>query len=220
MFILKRQDVEITSFQHPSKEQKIPILVYQGQTFRLLSMFGAAQEEEARALWRDLTDNRGKACVLLEEPDRFSVWGKIRLDLSKVGSVAAPTNVSSAFVQACILIVQAIYEDLEDLMGSKQAKSFQTEIAILGNQHKIPQMASEQAVDMLLKLDPFASSLPAWQERHLNLLLKEIHQISQKYFGKSNFSDRALEALDDLPPYDRDTFLKWLQQSPNAKLWT
>ena len=80
MFILKRQDVEIGSFQHPSKEQKIPILSYQGQTFRLLSVFNAAQEEEARTLWRELTDNRGKACVLLEEPERFSVWGKIQLD--------------------------------------------------------------------------------------------------------------------------------------------
>ena len=49
MFILKRQDVEIGNFKHPSKEQKIPILSYQGQTFRLLSVFNAAQEEDARS---------------------------------------------------------------------------------------------------------------------------------------------------------------------------
>jgi hypothetical protein len=80
MFILKRQDVEITTIQHPKTDQQIPILSYQGQTFRLLNVFSAAQEDDARSLWRDLTDNRGKACVLLEEPERFSIWGKVRLE--------------------------------------------------------------------------------------------------------------------------------------------
>ena len=61
MFILKRQDVDIRTVQHPKKDQQIPILSYQGQTFRLLSVFSAAQEEDARALWRDLTDNRGQS---------------------------------------------------------------------------------------------------------------------------------------------------------------
>ncbi|MEO1590827.1 MAG: Npun_F0813 family protein, partial [Cyanobacteria bacterium J06632_22] len=146
MFILKRQDVEISSFQHPSKEQKIPILSYQGQTFRLLSVFSAAQEEEARALWRELTDNRGKACVLLEEPDRFSVWGKIKLDMSKTSPVAAPTGTPPAFVQASVLILQALYEDVEDLMGSKQAKRFEADFTNLGSEWKLPQAGSPQAV--------------------------------------------------------------------------
>jgi hypothetical protein len=48
MFILKRQDVEISSIQHPKREQQIPILTYQGQTFRLISVFSANQAEEAK----------------------------------------------------------------------------------------------------------------------------------------------------------------------------
>ena len=65
MFILKRQDVEIVNVQNPqNKDQQIPILQYQGQSFRLLNMFGD-NRNEALALWRDLTDNKGKACVLL-----------------------------------------------------------------------------------------------------------------------------------------------------------
>ncbi len=55
MFILKRQDVEISSIQHPKRDQPMPVLHYQGQTFRLISVFKASQEEEARALWRELT---------------------------------------------------------------------------------------------------------------------------------------------------------------------
>lgn len=220
MFILKRQDVEVTSFKHPSKEQKIPILVYQDQTFRLLSVFTAAQEEDARALWRDLTDNRGKACVLLEEPDRFSVWGKIRLDISQTSPMStAPTNIPAAFVQACILLLQAIYEDIEDLLGARQAKSFEADFTAMSQQFKIPQATSSQSAHVLLTMDPFSGQLPAWQEIHLNLILKELHRIAKNYFGKSNFSKRALESLEDLTTNERAAFVQWLKKSPNSNLW-
>ncbi|EKV01900.1 hypothetical protein Lepto7375DRAFT_4094 [Leptolyngbya sp. PCC 7375] len=223
MFILKRQDVEIGSFQHPSKEQKIPILSYQGQTFRLLSVFNAAQEEEARILWRDLTDNRGKACVLLEEPERFSVWGKIQLEQVSGESAAAETTtangVSALFVKAGVLIIQAMYEDIEDLMGGKQAKRFAGDLADIGQQMRLPQMTSAELVAGLLKLDPFSASLPPWQTNHLNTIFKELHRIGRNYFGRSNFTERALEALDDLSPTERDAFLTWLKQLSSGQLW-
>lgn len=223
MFILKRQDVEIGSFQHPSKEQKIPILSYQGQTFRLLSVFNAAQEEEARTLWRDLTDNRGKACVLLEEPERFSVWGKIQIEHSsaeKNASRASANGVSTVFVRAGVLIIQAMYEDIEDLMGGKQAKRFEGDLAEIGKQMRLPQMTSEELVTGLLKLDPFsATTLPPWQTNHLNTIFKELHRIGRNYFGRSNFTERALEALDDLSPTERDAFLTWLKELSSGQLW-
>lgn len=222
MFILKRQDVEIGSFQHPSKEQKIPILSYQGQTFRLLSVFNAAQEEDARSLWRELTDNRGKACVLLEEPERFSVWGKIQLEqISSEDTASKDTaaGVSNVFVKAGVLIIQAMYEDIEDLMGTKQAKRFEGDLATLGQQLRLPQMSSEESVTSLLKLDPLSASLPPWQTNHLNGIFKELHRIGRNYFGRSNFTERALEALDDLPSTERDTFLTWLKQLSSGQLW-
>ncbi|MBX2863736.1 MAG: hypothetical protein KTR27_09280 [Leptolyngbyaceae cyanobacterium MAG.088] len=223
MFILKRQDVEIGSFQHPSKEQKIPILSYQGQTFRLLSVFNAAQEEEARTLWRDLTDNRGKACVLLEEPERFSVWGKIQLERSS-GETPPPTaatanGVSNVFVKAGLLIIQAMYEDIDDLMGGKQAKRFEGDLTEIGKQMRLPQMTSEDLVIGLLRMDPFSAALPPWQTNHLNTIFTELHRIGRNYFGRSNFTDRALEALDDLSPPERDAFLKWLKQLSSGQLW-
>ncbi|NEP61357.1 MAG: hypothetical protein F6K31_31115 [Symploca sp. SIO2G7] len=225
MFILKRQDVEIGNFQHPSKEQKIPILSYQGQTFRLLSVFNAAQEEEARTLWRDLTDNRGKACVLLEEPERFSVWGKIQLDRlqleqpSEETSAATANGVSAVFVKAGVLIIQAMYEDVADLMGGKQAKRFEGDLVAVGAQMRLPQMGSAELVMGLLKLDPFSASLPPWQTSHLNTIFKELHRIGRSYFGRSNFTERALEALDELSPTERDAFLTWLKQLSSGQLW-
>ena len=224
MFILKRQDVEIKNFQHPTKDQKIPILSYQGQTFRLLSVFSAAQEEEARAQWRDLADNRGKACVLLEEPDRYSVWGKVRLDQIGLTEQGHPpgeeTSAAQPFIQACLLLLQALYIDVEDLLGSKQATLFEKDISEVFTQGNFPQTDSPKAVNALLTVDPLAiAQVPPWQEDHLNTLLQELHRIGKNYFGNANFAERALEALEDMPSNERNLFETWLGHSPIGKLW-
>jgi hypothetical protein len=222
MFILKRQDVEISSIQHPKRDQKIPILTYQGLTFRLISVFHANQEEEARALWRDLTDNQGKACVLLEEPDRYSIWGKVRLDqLAQEVHEGGGTDPSSPmFTQACLLLLQAMYIDIEDLMGTKQANTFQKDVTEVFRQGHFPQTESLEAVKQLLTVDPLNSlQTPAWQENHLTFLLQELHRLGKAYFGKSPFVDRTLEALQDLPSVERTRFTTWLSRSSVGSLW-
>ncbi|NJL86764.1 MAG: hypothetical protein HC886_13580 [Leptolyngbyaceae cyanobacterium SM1_1_3] len=223
MFILKRQDVDIKNVQHPTKDQKIPILSYQDQTFRLLSVFSAAQEEDARALWRELTDNRGKACVLLEEPERFSVWGKVRieqLDAAEGSEAIHGSAAPSAYIQACLLLLQALYIDVEDLLGDKQAALFEKDITNVFTQWHFPQADSAKSVKALLTVDPLAmAQMPAWQENHLNTLLQELHRVSKGYFGNANFTERAMEALEDLPTNQQQQFMAWLRQSPMGKLW-
>lgn len=222
MFILKRQDVEITTIQHPKKDQQIPILHYQGQTFRLLSVFSAAQEEDARAVWRDLTDNRGKACVLLEEPERYSVWGKVRLDQGgEEGSDGTDGDEATpSIVQACLLLLQAVYIDIEDLLGARQVSVFQKEITAVFQQWRFPQADSPDAVNHLLTADPLALlQVPPWQEHHLNTLLQELYRLAKQHFGNANFTERVMDALQDLSTKDRSQFLLWLKQSPTGKLW-
>jgi hypothetical protein len=220
MFILKRQDVEISSIQHPKRDQQILILHYQGQTFRLISVFSASQEEEAKAFWRDLTDNRGKACVLLEEPERYSVWGKVRIDQLASEGAGASDATASFFTQAGLLLLQALYIDIEDLLGSRQAGLFQKDIAEVLRQWRFPQAESPEAINYLLTMDPLtALQLPHWQEHHLNTLMQELHRLGKAYFGNASFEDRALEALQDMSAGDRDQFLQWLEQSPVGKLW-
>ncbi|TVQ07066.1 MAG: hypothetical protein EA368_15500 [Leptolyngbya sp. DLM2.Bin27] len=222
MFILKRQDVDIKTMHHPQRDQQIPVLSYQGQTFRLLSVFNAAQEEDARALWRDLTDNRGKACVLLEEPERFSIWGKIRLDQvdSDTGGDTGPTPAEAILIKGCLLMLQALYMDVEDLLGGKQARQFQEDIAQMFATWKFPQTTAPDAVNNLLMLDPQAMpQMPLWQLHHLHRLLEEMHRIGKDYFGNANFAERALEAVEDLSPTEQSQFRRWLQQSPAGKIW-
>jgi len=222
MFILKRQDVDISSIQHPKRDQQIPILTYQGQTFRLISVFSAAQEEDAKAFWRDLTDNQGKACVLLEEPERYSVWGKIRLEqfANEAEALAHDTNTNPALVKGCMLMLQAVYIDVEDLLGTRQAGLFQKDISDVFKQWRFPQADTPDAVKYVLTMDPLSAvQLPAWQEHHLNTLLQELHRIGKSYFGNTSFVPRAVDTLQDLASGEKAQFQHWLNQSPLGKLW-
>jgi len=218
MFILKRQDVEISSIQHPGRDQQIPILHYQGQTFRLISVFGAKQAEEAKVFWRDLTDNRGKVCVLLEEPDRYSVWGKIRLD--QLGTEVGPDSKVVPYTQACLLLLQTVYIDIEDMLGARQAGLFQKEIAKIMQQWHFPQADSQTAVNQLLTIDPLTTlQVPSWEEHHLITLLQELYRIGKEYFGNTNFAEGVSDILQDMPASEQTQFLEWLQSSPLGKLW-
>ncbi|MCD8486124.1 MAG: hypothetical protein LRZ84_05105 [Desertifilum sp.] len=220
MFILKRQDVEISSVQHPKRDQQIPILNYQGQTFRLINVFSAAQADEAKAYWRDLTDNRGKACVLLEEPDRYSVWGKVRLD-QLANEEAGTTEAKPAlYTQACLLLLQAVYIDIEDLLGNRQASAFEKDLAGALAQWSFPQAGSAKAIKDMLTLDPL-DGLPIqpWQEHHLINFLQELHRLGKDYFGNDSFTARAIEVLDDLSDGDRVEFTAWINKSPLGQLW-
>lgn|GEM_PF-132906 len=219
MFILKRQDVEISSVQHPKRDQQVPILTYQGQTFRLISMFNAAQEEDAKAFWRDLTDNQGKACVLLEEPDRYSVWGKIRLE-QFASEADHEASLNPAYVKGALLMLQAVFIDIEDLLGNRQAGLFQKDISEVFKQWRFPQADTPDAVKYLITVDPLnAASLPAWQEHHLHTLLQELHRIGKSYFGNTSFAQRSIDALQDLSSSERSQVSTWLNQSPLGNLW-
>ncbi|MBW4423819.1 MAG: hypothetical protein KME50_04980 [Nostoc desertorum CM1-VF14] len=218
MFILKRQDVEISSIQHPKKDQQVPILSYQGQTFRLISVFKASQEEEARALWRELTDNRGKACVLLEEPERFSVWGKIRLE--QLGNDTGSHGKTGILIQASILLLQGVSIDIEEFLGTRQAALFEKDIAEVFKQKQFPQTSSLEAVKYLVSTNPLPTAkIPDWQENHVVILLQELHRLGKSYFGNANFTKQVIYKLEDMPEAERALFLTWLNQSPLGKLW-
>jgi len=218
MFILKRQDVEISSIQHPKRDQQVPILNYQGQTFRLISVFKASQEEEARALWRELTDNRGKACVLLEEPDRFSVWGKVRLD--QIDNDTGSHSQREIYVLGTLLLLQAVYLDIEELLGTRQAALFEKDIAEVLQSQQFPETSSLEAVKYLVTTNPLdLAKLPPWQENHLISLLERVHKLGKTYFGNTNFAHQVSDTLQDVPEAERSLFISWLNQSSLSKLW-
>ena len=218
MFILKRQDVEISSIVHPKRDQQIPVLHYQGQTFRLISLFKASQEEEARALWRELTDNRGKACVLLEEEDRFSVWGKIRLE--QFESEASNQGNNKILTVASILLLQAVYMDIEELLGAKQASSFKKEISNILNQWQFPAASSPNAIDYLLNINPTEPiEIPFWQEDYVTVFLEDLHRLGKEFFGSSDFAHQVMDTLHDMSVPERTVFINWLKDSSLSKLW-
>lgn len=210
MFLLTPEDIEITSVQHPKRNKKVPILSYDDKTFRLLRVFSADQHAEAHASWRELTENEGKLCVLLEEPFRYSIWQKVQIDLGLLQPIAP-----IAYAKACVVMIQSLYGDAEQLLGSKQAKTFG--MAIEAN--VAGQMTAAGGLGGVLRLDPLADVMPQWEEDDLSALLLELHRLGTKFFGRSKFVGRTLAALDDLAPNDKAVFLNWLKISLLGNLW-
>lgn len=222
MLILKRQDVEISSIQHPRREQKIPILKYQDQSFRLISVFAQDQAEEAKNFWRELTDNQGKFCVLLEEPNRHSVWGRIRLDQIGIKEADLENDLNiTPLAQAGLLLLQTVYIDVEDLLGNRQAKQFQKDIGQVLSEWKFPEVEKPEAIGrLLLQVDPLdLSQIPPWEEHHVITLLQELYRLGKDYFGNTTFAGEVEDILQDQPIQERKQFLSWLQQSPLGQQW-
>ncbi len=219
MFILKRQDVEISTIQHPNKEDRqVPILYYQGQTFRLITVFKVSEEEEAKTFWKSLTDNRGKACVLLEEPERFSIWGKVKLE--QISSDTGSHSKTDVLTLGVITLLQAVYLDIEDLLGNRQAGLFAKDITGVLQQKQFPDISAADAVKSFLTTDlSKMSKMPAWQETHVIILLEELHRLGKTYFGDINFAHQLGERLQDMPEEEQELFISWLQKSPLNKLW-
>ncbi|KPQ36197.1 MAG: hypothetical protein HLUCCA11_06610 [Phormidesmis priestleyi Ana] len=210
MFLLTPNEVEIIRIQHPTKDKKVPILSYDDKTFRLLSVFSAQQESEAHAAWRELTENEGKMCVLLEERSRYSVWRQVRLDKEMLQPIAPAT-----YIKACVLMLQAMCSDVEQLLGSRQANSFGAAIEA----NALRQIEAAGGIAHILRLDPLTDILPSWEEDDLSALLLEMHRLGAKFFGRSQFVSRTLAALDDLNPNDKTMFLHWLGLSLLSNLW-
>lgn len=190
-----------------------------GQHFCLLAKFSLGQEEEAKEFWRDLTDNRGKACVLLEERDGYSVWGKVRtreMLAEELGAEASPERI---LTQASILLLQWVYFEIEDELGTRLAGNFVKDISQVFEKELFPQAESSDATKQLLNIDPLSERLPPWQEHHIDSLLKELYRLGQKYFGNTEFVGATLEVLEDMPAAERDRVFNWLEQSDAGKLW-
>ena len=154
----------------------------------------------------------------MEEPERYSVWGKIRLD--QLTSDVPGDAKTIALTQACLLLLQGVYIDIEDLLGGRQAGLFGKNLAEILQQWRFPQADSPQAVKNLLTIDPLsANQLPPWEEHHIITLLQELYRLGKQYFGNASFVSRAMDTLEDLPAADQAQFTEWLNQSPLGKLW-
>ncbi|MBE9247718.1 hypothetical protein IQ226_00530 [Dolichospermum sp. LEGE 00240] len=219
MFILKRQDVEISTVQHPNKEDRqVPILYYQGQTFRLITVFKSSEEDEAKTFWKSLTDNRGKACILLEEPERYSIWGKVRLD--QISSDTGSHSKADILTLSVLTLLQAVYLDIEDLLGNRQASLFAKDITGVLQQKQFPDISSADTVKSFLTEDlSQMSKIPTWQETHVIILLEELHKLGKTYFGDTNFAHQLDDRLQDMSVEEQELFISWVQKSPLNKLW-
>ncbi|MGD1850511.1 MAG: hypothetical protein ACFCBU_07835 [Cyanophyceae cyanobacterium] len=80
----------LSRMRHPDTQQKMAILTYQSHHFGLVRKFERGDRQDALDFCKDLAENKRKLCVLLEENNRYSVWGKLKRLERQTDSVAPP----------------------------------------------------------------------------------------------------------------------------------
>jgi len=154
--------------------------------------------------------------VLLQEAHRHSIWGRFKIDQLATES----ESVAAAHIQACLIITQVVFFDIEELLGGRQAKLFQKEITKSLQGRQIPQIESEKEMDKLLNVDPLGNfTPPKWSDQHLIAILQETYRLGKDFLGNTNFASELDEILQDMPAEDQQSFLKWLKSSTLGKQW-
>ena len=221
---IRKPDVQITSAWDSTRNKRSPILHHQDQIYRLLNVFPKSQAKEVSFIWWNLTDNLGKACLLLKGPKSHSIWEKVRPD-ELIDDTSFPWNAADAaspiFVRATLLLLQAVYAEIDYFFGARHAEMLEKEVTKLFQQGHFPQADSRDIVRQLLKVDPLiASHLVSWQTQHLGTLLQKVYDFALEFFSNDTFTARAFSALEELPPKERAEFIAWLaEQFPVDKTW-
>lgn len=211
ILVLKRQDVEISRVQNPDDGRLLMILRYQGQAFRLMSQFSAGQKDRAKMLCEGLVESRGQRCVLLEQGSRCSVWLETISEQRSeqvTATVSAATTSVLSLTQICLLIIQTIADDIEDLMGASQKRAFQEDMTKVFKECLLPGANTPETINYLLTIDPLATTnLPIWEQKNLEKLFPRLARVGKKYFGNTTFVERAIDAFKELPIYSNPQFM-------------
>jgi hypothetical protein len=118
------------------------------------------------------------------------------------------------------MLLQAVYIDIQDLLGNRQAALFEKDIAGILQQKKFPGVTSLEVVKSLLTTNPSqVSKITPWQEPHVIIFLEELYKLGKGYFGDTNFAHQIADQLEDMSDEEQSLFVSWLSQSPLGKLW-
>jgi hypothetical protein len=221
---VRKPDIQIASAWDTTRNKRVPILRHQDQTFRLLNVFPKSQSKEVSFIWWNLTDNLGKTCLLLKGSKSHSIWEKIRLD-EIIDDASLPWNTadaaSSTLVRAALLLLQAVYAEVDYFFGTRHAELFEKDVVRVLQRESFPQSDARDLVRQLLKVDPLiAAHLVVWQERHLSILLQKVYELALEFFSNDTFTARVFSALEDLPTLEQIAFTDCLaEQFPDSKVW-
>jgi hypothetical protein len=219
LLVLERSDVDLYRVPDSKTGRLVMILSYQDRTFRLISQFNSRQKERAKNLAESLIESRRQRCIILEQGPIYSVWLEIPGEESVAAQGASqgvvsqqelstPTTINLSQTQACLLIIQTIAEDIEDLMGTSQKRAFQEDLTKIFKQCLLPGAETSQSINPLLTINPLTTTkLPIWGQKEIDLLFPRLGQLGKKYFSSTTFVERTVDILQNLPVYNNPKFM-------------
>jgi hypothetical protein len=110
--------------------------------------------------------------------------------------------------------------EIDDLFGARQVSLFKQDVLKVLLKQQFPQINGMEQLEQLLRAKDFSNfPLPGWDDRQLQILLKELYTISKSYFGNALFLNAVSNALEALPSEELSKFRIWLSKSPSGHIW-
>ncbi len=220
MSIVNIQDVRVANFPDPNKpNQQIPLLSYLNRQYELVRVFPDRQLTLAQGLWQHL-DNGDNACLIVREPQQYSIWLERKIDLQPVRSIEVPPaketpserlqspQLLDNVFRAQLCLIEGLWSEVRELMGTNQSAIFGSEILAI-----IPTIAFGKdllaTIAQARQLD-FAMGSAEISTQQLQKIYQEIHRLGEKYLGKSYSTELLSDLQAGLPAQLRKGLQVWL----------
>jgi hypothetical protein len=214
MAVIDARSIHIEISTLPGEFQSKLRLNYHGQSYDLVQAFADQKLDLAQQRWQQLVaadPARGSVpdrYLLVKEASYYSLWA-LASHQSLVSPAIAP-KCDLALQQASIWLLQELWLQCQDLLGTRQLPAFAENLLAATNQ-----LQSRSDLDRLLSLKPLTSAkLTAWVDADFIAFDRQLYQLTQKKIGHQLATNITLDIIESMPAALRSILLEILDIQP------
>ncbi|AFY95540.1 Npun_F0813 family protein [Chamaesiphon minutus] len=208
MSIIAPKSVQIEICTLGEDRRSLLRLNYNGQIYNLVRAFADRHRDRAERQLQQLIirdrEANGIAAIdrylLVPEVGYYSLWEldrAIQPTVAVVRQVEVDRELASSLQQATIWLLQELWLQLTDLLGTRQLPILAETLV-----NVTPQLQSWVDLDRLLALDPLATvKLSSWSEADFIALTRQIYHLTQKKLGAEFTTKLTIEIVQTMPNF-------------------
>ena len=204
MSIIASQSVDIEISTLPDDRHSRLRLNDRGHIYNLIQAFAITKLDRAQQQLQQLIElNRDPVSssnpnryLLILEVDYYSLW---ELDRSIATSslndrIDDERETILELQQASIWLLQELWLQWQDLLGSRQLQVFAKDLLAV-----TPQIHAEGDLDRLLALDPLGLARLGWSKQDFMTFDRQLYQLAQKKMGRQFGTQLTIDIIQAMP---------------------
>ncbi len=208
MTIVNLRDVRISQVpDSKNPDRQISILDYRDLQYELVRTFSSSQFTLAHALQQHLNE-QNQGCLVVKDPQQYSVW--IERNIAPVRPSRLPQTGQSAVIRAQLYLLDGLWTEVRELLGTDRAATFGTEI--LASLPSIRSITYLSATIFMAKQPTQSTEIPNLSLPQLAKLYQEIQRLGGKYLGKNYAIELITDLQQGLPSQLKQELQTWLKE--------